>query len=540
MSEETGDDLEAAERRAVIDGVADPEHVSVGLGSDACAGGARQAGASGDLAAAAAATTASGGEEEADCVSEVSPFMAMLVPTSSGHTGHVSTVSVGHVAFGTGSGGDGGASLGPAAAAAPALDRPSMGAGGCGGGGFGSMTQAGSMCVGESLSLSTKAVVAKCASGGWSAAVAQDQNGPQCAASNGEAGDDALSFAVNVVSGGAAAAAAAASNANPGAAVVVVPQDHVASLCEDMTFPAAPPQHQPQWHVIGNAPPGALTAALAAGGDGGGDGEVTAAALGTTGGAAMSAVPGPIDVDLSGLSYPVDVRLWMVLEFMDRGSLQDAIDRGWLREGRTADHGPDYPAVLATAAEVAAGVAYLHANDVVHGDLSAVNVLLQGVKTNTPDAEGPSVPAGPAARGARGGGDTTGRGFVAKVSDFGLSMQLTRPDQAIKAAAYGTITHMAPEVLRNSTLSKPADVYSIGVLLWQMVTGSRPWAGLSHLQVSIEVGDKLRQLQWPAWSHAGVRALGQRCMAARPRDRPTAQQLLQELNALMQAVPQYA
>ncbi len=59
-------------------------------------------------------------------------------------------------------------------------------------------------------------------------------------------------------------------------------------------------------------------------------------------------------------------------------------------------------------------------------------------------------------------------------------------------------------------------------------------------QVSIEVGDKRRQLQWPPWSHAGVRALGQRCMSARPKDRPTAQQLLQELTALMQAVPQYA
>ncbi len=50
-----------------------------------------------------------------------------------------------------------------------------------------------------------------------------------------------------------------------------------------------------------------------------------------------------------------------------------------------------------------------------HTCTQAVNVLLQSVKTDTPDTEDPSTPVGPAARRARGAGDTTGRGFVAKV-----------------------------------------------------------------------------------------------------------------------------
>ncbi|KAG2493894.1 hypothetical protein HYH03_007831 [Edaphochlamys debaryana] len=278
------------------------------------------------------------------------------------------------------------------------------------------------------------------------------------------------------------------------------------------------PTHRPIWQTVGTAPDldpraGKPLALVRAGSSHGPNGV----------GGTMQDV---LDADLSGLSYPLDVRLWMVLEFMDKGNLQDAIDRGWLREGRSADHGPDYPAVLATVQEIASSLAYLHSHDVVHGDLSAVNVLLQSVRPGQDGAPAPS--------------DSAARGFIAKLSDFGLSMQLTRPDQAIKTQAYGTITHMAPEVLRDSTLSKAADVYSVGVLLWQMVTGSRPWAGLSHLQVSVEVGRNQRQLQWPTWVHSGVRALGQRMQSPKVRDRPTAAQLVAEVGVLLQQMPQYA
>ncbi|GFR49160.1 hypothetical protein Agub_g11180 [Astrephomene gubernaculifera] len=270
------------------------------------------------------------------------------------------------------------------------------------------------------------------------------------------------------------------------------------------------------------------TAAAFAGGAGGGGAFAVMKVPAPAPGSSMEGLQGPIEADLSGVSYPLDVRLWMLLEFMDKGNLQDAIDRGWLREGRAADNGPDYCAVLATAGEVAGALAYLHAHDVVHGDLSAVNVLLQSVRSHADGVRREDEAV-----------DTAGRGFIAKISDFGLSMQLTSSDQAIKTGSYGTITHMAPEVLRESALSKPGDVYSVGVLLWQMVTCSRPWAGLSHLQVSVEVGQKQRCLQWPGWVHGGVRALGQRCMSPRPRERPTAAQLQAELAGLMRQVPQY-
>ncbi len=91
------------------------------------------------------------------------------------------------------------------------------------------------------------------------------------------------------------------------------------------------------------------------------------------------------------------VSIIAVLELCDRGCLQDALDLGWLLTQRSrALAQPHLPAVLHTAAEIAAGLAALHAADVVHGDLSAFNVMLS--------SHGSGALAG-------------GRGFVAKVGD---------------------------------------------------------------------------------------------------------------------------
>jgi serine/threonine protein kinase len=76
--------------------------------------------------------------------------------------------------------------------------------------------------------------------------------------------------------------------------------------------------------------------------------------------------------------------------------LQDAVDRGWLRDGPA---GPvSALKLLATAAEIAPGMLQLHSRGIIHGDLSAFNVLLSS--------------ADPSAAVGR-------RGFVAKIGDFG-------------------------------------------------------------------------------------------------------------------------
>ena len=68
-----------------------------------------------------------------------------------------------------------------------------------------------------------------------------------------------------------------------------------------------------------------------------------------------------------------------------------------------------------------------------------------------------------------------------QVADFGLSRVLSQ--EAVSTGTFGTVTHMPPELLTTGRLSKSVDVYAFGVLLWEMCTGKRPWAGMMQMQV---------------------------------------------------------
>lgn len=57
--------------------------------------------------------------------------------------------------------------------------------------------------------------------------------------------------------------------------------------------------------------------------------------------------------------------------------------------------------------------------------------------------------------------------FVAKIADFGKA-RLLSPEGILRVGGYATVTHMAPEVLMEKTISREADIYAVGVLLWQV------------------------------------------------------------------------
>ena len=246
---------------------------------------------------------------------------------------------------------------------------------------------------------------------------------------------------------------------------------------------------------------------------------------------------------------------WVVLEWCDLGTLQEAVDVGMFRTAPKPAAPPDARTVHACASDVASGLAALHAAGIAHGDLTAHNVLLA------------SVPPAIAAREGRPGP------WRAKLADLGLAAVVGQgsgglatpppprggdcedggdgapPSSAVSAAAaaaaaaaattpapYGTITHQPPEVLaRGGGPSRPADVYAYGVLLWTLAAGCRPWAGLTFAQVVAAVGLEGRRLRFealpgplPGW----LVSLGEDCMNPVSSARPSMEAVVGRLAAV--------
>ncbi|XP_043541056.1 mitogen-activated protein kinase kinase kinase 11-like [Chiloscyllium plagiosum] len=71
-----------------------------------------------------------------------------------------------------------------------------------------------------------------------------------------------------------------------------------------------------------------------------------------------------------------------------------------------------------------------------------------------------------------------------KITDFGLAREWHK---TTKMSTAGTYAWMAPEVIKTSTFSKGSDVWSYGVLLWELLTGEVPYRGIDGLAVAYGV-----------------------------------------------------
>ena len=77
-----------------------------------------------------------------------------------------------------------------------------------------------------------------------------------------------------------------------------------------------------------------------------------------------------------------------------------------------------------------------------------------------------------------------------KITDFGLARESANTTQM---SAAGTYAWMAPEVIKSSKFSKASDVWSYGVMLWELLTGETPYKGIDNLAIAYGVAvNKLR------------------------------------------------
>lgn len=165
--------------------------------------------------------------------------------------------------------------------------------------------------------------------------------------------------------------------------------------------------------------------------------------------------PHPNVVRLLGVCSTAEP-LCMVIEYMELGDMKSL-----LRESRPTMDSPGQISLddrLRLAADVARGMHFLSATGFVHRDLAARNVLVDG-------------------------------NLVAKISDFGLSRALQNSDYYRKSGqALLPVRWMAPESLAQGKFSTDSDVWSFGVMLWEVVTfAALPYPGRSNKTVVDDV-----------------------------------------------------
>uniref|UniRef100_A0A8C7U6B6 Mitogen-activated protein kinase kinase kinase n=1 Tax=Oncorhynchus mykiss TaxID=8022 RepID=A0A8C7U6B6_ONCMY len=195
--------------------------------------------------------------------------------------------------------------------------------------------------------------------------------------------------------------------------------------------------------------------------------------------------------------------LCLVMEYARGGTLNRALT------GRRIP-----PHILVNwAVQIARGMHYLHEEAVVpiiHRDLKSCNILLLEKIEN----------------------DDIGRKTL-KITDFGLAREW---HNTTKMSAAGTYSWMAPEVIKSSLFSKGSDVWSYGVLLWELLTGEVPYRGIDGLAVAYGVAVNKLTLPIPSTCPEPFAKLMEECWEQDPHIRPSFASILEQLTAIEEAV----
>jgi len=205
---------------------------------------------------------------------------------------------------------------------------------------------------------------------------------------------------------------------------------------------------------------------------------------------------------LAGLSHPNLITLFdasiagspafLVMELVDGPSLAERLSAGPMPEADVRDVG----------AQIADALSYVHAQAMVHRDVKPANILL-----------GVDGTAGPGTSWAR-------------LSDFGIVRLLDSARMTSLELTVGSASYLAPEQLRGADVGTEADIYSLGLVLLESLTGIRSFDGppieaaMARLTRSPEIPTTL-PMPWPALLAAMT--------AAEPTARPNAAQVADAL-----------
>lgn len=185
---------------------------------------------------------------------------------------------------------------------------------------------------------------------------------------------------------------------------------------------------------------------------------------------------------------------YILMEWCPYGTLHDHIHNGRQISSRILSN---------FAQQIANGMKYLHSKNIIHRDLKPSNILLTHRDT-------------------------------LKISDFGNHKLF---DEGFTSITYaGTYAYMAPEVIRGEPYSFPVDVWSYGVVLWEILIGIEPYKNLDSSAVLWAVGNDSFKLPIPFSFPGGFTRVLDGCWKSAASERLTFQQICMILRGATQEV----
>ncbi len=194
-----------------------------------------------------------------------------------------------------------------------------------------------------------------------------------------------------------------------------------------------------------------------------------------------------------------DGERFIVMEYIDGRNLRSLLDNGALA----------VPDAMRIASNIAEGLKAAHRRGIIHRDVKPENILI------TKDG-------------------------IAKITDFGLALAKGDAQSSSASVQGGTTAYMPPEVVLGESATFASDVWSFGVVLYEMITGKRPFTGEYDPAITYAI---LHEHQVPASQGcpglpAAINELIDRCLEKKEADRfRDAEALLQRLQAVTAAVP---
>jgi len=181
----------------------------------------------------------------------------------------------------------------------------------------------------------------------------------------------------------------------------------------------------------------------------------------------------------------------MITEYLEEGSLFDHLHK---LHTKISDE-----TMFNIIEDIALGMCYLHGRKVFHCDLKSSNILIDS-------------------------------SWSVKLCDFGLSRVKYKSDRKrFQKQRVGTPHWMAPEILRGEKYDESADVYSFGMILWELMSGEIPYCNMPISDIIATVGYDGKQINLPTKGNQVILAIMKSCLELDKNSRPTFKQIVGQL-----------